>query len=117
QDDIGATLGRANLILGGVGGTIISKQLLAEQFNFAVSDIKSFSVFDNDVYAEITRESYKPSPHTEHTIPYLFSNNSALTFIEEKDGYFTQTEGNFCFRCDELLYVKIKGAKKIGASS
>lgn len=116
QDDIGATIGRSNLILGGVGGSIISKQLLAEQFNFAVSDIKSFSLFENNVYAQITRESYKNSPNTEYTVPYLFSDNSSLTFIEEKDGYLTELSGNFCLRCDELLYVKAKGVKQIGSS-
>jgi len=117
-EDASLSFSYYNLIIGGVGNTITSKELLAEMFTFTESEVLLFKIFNNDVYAYINNANYSAQPVLSggHTVPYIFKDNNDVTYIEEKEARLTTLSLDFGRGCENLKYAKIKGVTQIGES-
>lgn len=110
EDDIGATLGVANLILGGVGSTINTPTLLASKFSFDEADVNFFQVYEGDVYAHIINEDY-------NIVNQAFKDNITITKIVEKDGNLKSNGGEGLKGAINLKLFDAIGCERIEVSS
>ena len=93
-----------NLIIGGVGGTITSKALLASKFTFTESEVLLFKVFNNDVYAYINVE------YNLNTSAFNADNN--ITYFIDK-GKLINTGNQSFLNATNLEYFEAKNIELI----
>lgn len=105
----------SNLIIGGIGGTIINNEAdLVALFNsnFILANITYFRILDNDVYCYTTSSAYTTAPGST-----ALSGNTNLTRFIETEGRLTNIDNhNYFTNCSNLEKVSLKGLVSLSHS-